>query len=134
MEEIAERLTKYIRSLAKNGRFTKRVILERDGECMVVTSHSRDGIGGLGYVQVVVGGFRLKMHRISYEVFIGDIPESALILHSCDNKGCINPDHLSSGDSGRNIHEAYVRGLRVNESKDFRGNRRKRREDAKTYS
>ena len=33
-------------------------------------------------------------HRIAYQVFVGDIPPGMLIEHSCDNKWCVNPDHL----------------------------------------
>jgi hypothetical protein len=36
-------------------------------------------------------------HRISYEYYKGAIPEGYVIMHSCDNPGCINPDHLTAG-------------------------------------
>ena len=53
-----------------------------------------------------------RAHRLSYEIHHGEIPEGKLILHSCDNKRCVNPDHLSVGDHSRNIKEAWERGQR----------------------
>jgi hypothetical protein len=45
-----------------------------------------------GYGVIGVGG-RLKMaHRVSYEAFIGPIPESLVIDHVCRNRACVRPD------------------------------------------
>lgn len=37
-------------------------------------------------------------------------PEGLLVLHSCDNRRCINPAHLSFGTSKQNAREAVERG------------------------
>jgi hypothetical protein len=54
-----------------------------------------------------------KTGRIAHlilRVYAGQRPRGAYSLHSCDNKACINPDHLRWGTQKENIDEACVRG------------------------
>jgi|ERR1017187_988283 hypothetical protein len=41
-------------------------------------------------------------HRYIYKLFKGFIPSSLCILHKCDNKKCVNPNHLSIGSRRAN--------------------------------
>ena len=49
-------------------------------------------------------------HRVSYEVFVGPIPAGLVVRHSCDNPGCINPNHLSLGTQKDNARDRTERG------------------------
>lgn len=52
-----------------------------------------------------------------------DVPTGTLVLHSCDNKRCVNPAHLSLGDFRQNAKEAVARGL-LDPSKAYRARRK----------
>jgi len=47
--------------------------------------------------------------RLSFELHKGAIPPGAFVLHSCDNRMCVNPDHLSLGDHKQNMREVKER-------------------------
>jgi hypothetical protein len=54
------------------------------------------------------GGMRYA-HRLAYEEAHGPIPPGFDVMHSCDNKACVNPEHLSLGSRSSNNHDAFVR-------------------------
>lgn len=46
-----------------------------------------------------------------------NVPDDKMVLHSCDNPPCVNPNHLSIGDNSQNQQEASDRGRFVNLTK-----------------
>jgi hypothetical protein len=57
--------------------------------------------------------YRRKMeraHRVAYMLVKGPIPPGKLIMHSCDNPPCCNPDHLSVGTIADNAHDMKSKG------------------------
>jgi len=51
-------------------------------------------------------------HRLSYRIFKGQIPQNKIVLHSCDNRLCCNPEHLSLGWHSDNTQDALAKGRR----------------------
>jgi len=69
-----------------------------------------------GYGRYHVGNF-LTAHRFSYWAFIGDIPTGMFVLHQCDNRGCVNPDHLLIGTQKDNAQDMINKGRGFNQKK-----------------
>jgi len=61
---------------------------------------------GKGYGLTTVKSSLKYAHRVSYEVFVGPIPNGYEIDHTCNNKGCINPAHLKPVLHSENIRRA----------------------------
>lgn len=56
-----------------------------------------------GYGLLSIGGRHYYAHRLSYELFVGPIPEGLTVDHKCHNTSCINPDHLRPATMRDNI-------------------------------
>ncbi|WP_157266602.1 HNH endonuclease [Azohydromonas aeria] len=59
-------------------------------------------------------GKQWRTHRLAYRLVKGEIPEGAMVLHTCDNTLCCNPNHLYLGDHKQNMRDVAERGLRKN--------------------
>lgn len=62
------------------------------------------------YGQTHHAGRHMLAHRRSYELSCGPIPQRMNVLHRCDNKSCVNPDHLEVGTQKKNMQDAILRG------------------------
>ena len=66
-----------------------------------------------GYGQIGMGGKGAKqelVHRFSYTLHKGQIPDGLVVMHACDNPRCVNPDHLSVGTKSENTLDAVRKG------------------------
>ena len=49
-------------------------------------------------------------HRFSWKITYGPIPHDLFVLHGCDNKICVRPDHLFLGTQRDNVRDAIQKG------------------------
>lgn len=92
------------RSCAKKRLLSKYRVSDKG--CWEYTS----GKDRCGYGKFSLGPRRLGAHKVSYVLHKGDVPEGLVVMHSCDNPGCINPDHLSLGTVKDNVHDCINKG------------------------
>lgn len=56
-----------------------------------------------GYGQVNRGGRVWLAHRWAADQAHGPCPDGQVVRHRCDNRGCVNPEHLEYGSQGDNL-------------------------------
>lgn len=72
-----------------------------------------------GYGDMIFKKRNWKVHRLLWVCLHGPIPEwpEAVVLHSCDNRKCINPDHLRLGTQQENIRDCVSKGRQASARK-----------------
>jgi hypothetical protein len=67
-------------------------------------------VNNKGYASIWHGRRSFGVHRISYTLAKGEIPEGLCVLHKCDVPLCVNPDHLFLGTQLDNIRDCEQKG------------------------
>ena len=89
-------------------KFLARVAVDQLG-CWRWQGHVADS--GYGRLDIRTGGRRktIRAHRHSYTLFVGEIPRGLHVLHRCDVRDCVNPEHLFLGTDKDNIHDCIAK-------------------------
>ena len=90
-------------------RLEAHIISELNDDICWITDLAPDSDG---YVFIMTDGdqVRRRAHRVAWEMHNAEpIPEGMLVLHSCDNPGCVNPNHLRVGTHRENMNDMTSR-------------------------
>lgn len=80
-------------------------VLKTDSCWIWQSSTNHAGYGRMNYKGIIE-----KAHRLSYLIHFGEIPNGAHVLHKCDNRLCVNPEHLFLGNQQINMQDKFDKG------------------------
>lgn len=81
---------------------------DKSGDCWIWTA----GKSGCGYGMFELEERRpMKAHRMAWILTNGPLRKGLVVMHSCDRKLCVNPDHLVVGTPRQNTQDAAAKGL-----------------------
>jgi Autographiviridae endonuclease len=92
-------------------KFYDKILLREDNECKpwVGAVNSR----GYGSFKTLDNKIE-SAHRVAWRIEKGPIPDGLHVLHKCDNKLCMNTNHMWLGTHEENIRDAAKKGIMGN--------------------
>ena len=108
MKPVAEKLDlNYEPTKADRERFWNKVAQDSAIECWPW----RGGRFAKGYGAFYWPGFKPGYaHRFAWLIHHGSVPADKVVMHTCDNRACVNPGHLRLGSFADNTQDSVSKG------------------------
>lgn len=89
-------------------RFWRKVLVSSKDECWEWTGATNNR--GYGQLSRPYHGPLMLAHRFSASLHFGMFNQKLLVLHTCDNRKCVNPNHLFLGSQKDNMIDCFLKG------------------------
>lgn len=82
-------------------RFKSKMFFYKTNDCITWKGSIRkSGYGAFNYFGKTIGA-----HRAAYLLFVGEIGNGLMVCHRCDNRSCVNINHLFLGSHQDNMND-----------------------------
>ena len=95
-------------------RFWQRVMRTEDDGCWLWQQPAPHQYGAIGAKRRATGRWvTVRTHRLAWALAHGEVPDDLDVLHHCDVRACVRPDHLFLGTQQDNMADMDRKGRRV---------------------
>ena len=92
---------------------SKPIEYKIEGECWICTSYKLNGAGYPCVRRSEIYPGKMTVAKYLYFLYKGSLLRRDLVCHTCNNKLCINPDHLYAGSYSSNSLDIIKAGGRL---------------------